>query len=251
MRSVASSAVQQKVITRRGREGSATAFKTVAPIEFLIDQIRPQINRDIATVAYWGAGRIEAVLWLTDRDVQGDFIRFRKAHSKTKRYHQVPKSGLLAQYLAGSEFAPGYLFPAKGKKGRKTQRYFYRTDEQGQRQKLKGTTYDRPVRTASGFDYALGQAVQRIMCDGDPGIDAQIAAIPEIQRLGRGAFFGVSSHTFRRSQAQYLFYTLDWEATEVMQITGHRSLDAFYHYIDFHGKDLVERMQAITRAIVQ
>ena len=36
-----------------------------------------------------------------------------------------------------------------------------------------------------------------------------------------------------------------------MQITGHRSLDAFYHYIDFHGKDLVERMQAITRSMVQ
>ena len=106
------------------------------------------------------------------------------------------------------------------------------------------------MRTASGFDYALGQAVQRIMGNDDPGIDAQIAAIPEIQRLGRGSFFGVSSHTFRRSQAQYLFYTLDWEATEVMQITGHRSLDAFYHYIDFHGKDLVERMQAITRAVV-
>ena len=205
MRSVAEKAAWQKVITRRGREGSATAFKTIAPIEFLIDNIRPQINRDIATVAYWGAGRIEAVLWLTDRDVQGDFIRFRKAHSKTNRFHQVPKSGLLAQYLAGSEFAPGYLFPAKGKKGKMTQRYFYRTDEQGQRQKLKGTTYDRPVRTASGFDYALGQAVRRIMCDDDPDIDA----IPEIQRLGRGAFFGVSSHTFRCSQAQYLFYTLD------------------------------------------
>lgn len=172
MRSVASTAVQQKVITRRGREGSATAFKTVAPIELLIDHIWPQTNRDIATVAYWGAGRIEAVLWLTDRDVQGDFIRFCKVHSKTNRYHHVPKSELLAQYLAGSEFGPGYLFPAKGKKGKKTQRYFYRTDEQGQRQKLKGTTYDRPVRTASGFDYALGQAVRRIMCDDDPGIDA-------------------------------------------------------------------------------
>ena len=244
-------AAQKKVVTRRGQEGSATAFKTVAPIEFLIDYIRPQISRDIATVAYWGAGRIEAVLWLTDRDVQGDFIRFRKGHSKTKRYHQVPKSGLLAQYMEGSEWPPGYLFPAKGKKGRTTQRYLYRTDAEGNRQKLKGTTYDRPVRTASGFDAALGKALERIMGDDDPGIDAQIAAIPEIQRLGRGAFFGVSSHTFRRSQAQYLFYTLDWEATEVMQITGHRSLDAFYHYIDFHGKDLVARMQAITRAVVR
>ncbi|MEO0645174.1 MAG: hypothetical protein AAFZ17_03295, partial [Cyanobacteria bacterium J06650_10] len=55
MRSVAEKVVRQKVITRRGREGSATAFKTIAPIEFLIDNIRPQINRDIATVAYWGA----------------------------------------------------------------------------------------------------------------------------------------------------------------------------------------------------
>ena len=244
------SAQDKNIITRRGQEGSATAFKTVAPIEFLIDHIRPQINQDIATVAYWGAGRIEAVLWLTDRDVQGDFIRFRKGHSKTKRYHQVPKSGLLAQYLEGSKLSPGYLFPAKGKKGKTTQRYIDRTDDQGKRQKLKGTTYDRPVRTSSGFDYALGQAVRRIMCDDDPGIDAQIAAIPEVQRLGRGAFFGVSSHTFRRSQAQYLFYTLDWEATEVMQITGHRSLDSFYHYIDFHGKDLMERMRAITRAVV-
>ena len=189
---MASPAVQQKVITRRGREGSATAFKTVAPIELLIDQIRPQINQDIATVAYWGAGRIEAVLWLTDRDVQGDFIRFRKAHSKTKRYHQVPKSGLLAQYLEGSDLSPGYLFPAKGKKGKTTQRYIHETDAQGQRQKLKGKTYDRPVRTASGFDYALGQAVQRIMSDEEPGIDAQIAAIPEIQRLGRGASLGLA-----------------------------------------------------------
>ena len=184
------SAQTQTIVTRRGKEGSATAFKTIAPIEFLIDHIRPQINQDIATVAYWGAGRIEAVLWLTDRDVQGDFIRFRKGHSKTKRYHQVPKSGLLAQYLEGSELSPGYLFPAKGKKGRMTQRYIYRTDDKGKRQKLKGTTYDRPVRTSSGFDYALGQAVRRIMGDDDPGIDAQIAAIPEIQRLGRGAFFG-------------------------------------------------------------
>ena len=70
------------------------------------------------------------------------------------------------------------------------------------------------------------------------------------QRLIFSAF-GVSSYTFRRSQAQFLFYTLAREATEVMQITGHRSLDSLYHYIDFHGKTLVERMQTITRAVVQ
>jgi len=115
---VPKSAPTQTIVTRRGQEGSATAFKTVAPIEFLIDHIRPQINQDIATVAYWGAGRIEAVLWLTDRDVQGDFIRFRKGHSKMKRYHQVPKSGLLAQYLEDLSSLPAICFRPKGRRGK-------------------------------------------------------------------------------------------------------------------------------------
>lgn len=102
------------------------------------------------------------------------------------------------------------------------------------------------MRSVSSFDYALNKAVERIVL-GPQGdyYNERVSTMPEIADIGRKAFHGVSSHSFRRSMAMYLFYTLDWDAAQCMGVTGHKSLDAFYQYIDYKTDGLAAMMQSI------
>ena len=253
--------------TRRDREDSATAFKTTRPIELLVSLIDGVENQAIAQICYWGCARANAVTWLKAVDLTADCIRFRRAYSKTKTFHKVPMSATLRDWLGGVSLPEtGYLFPAKGSGKKPTKRYKQHwvnaTDiktaqakgwRQGSQQRthnrdglqyrftetVEGVT-PRPVRSVNGFDAALNKAVDRLINDPDSGIDDAISGIPEIAEKGRSAFYGVSTHTFRRSMCQYLYYTLKWKAPKCMAISGHADLGTFYAYIRYD----VEEAQA-------
>ena len=217
---------------RRDRQGQATAFKTPEPVLFLIEMIEGDQNQLMAYFAYYGCARINAVTWLQAEDVQGDVIRFRKEHSKTAAYHTLKMAASLKQVLETYDLPErGYLFPAR--RGNKPKKHFRQRLVDGERVTEVSGKRVRPVRSTQGFDKALGAAVRRILTAEDTGIDEAISRVPEVARVGRQAFFGVSSHSFRRSMLQYLFYTMGWEAPKCMAISGHRSLDAFYRYIAY------------------
>ena len=141
----------------------------------------------------------------------------------------------------------GLLFPAKRSNGRVKPTAVYKfTKVNGKTKRVKVGHAIRHVRSVSSFDYALNKAVERIiLAPPDSYYDQMIEAIPEISQIGRKAFHGVSSHSFRCSMAMYIFYTLEWDAAICMGVTGHESLDAFYQYIDYKTDRLAEMMQAI------
>ena len=217
---------------RRDRQGQATAFKTKEPVEFLIEMIEGDLNQLMAQLAYYGCARINAVTWLQAEDLRGEVLRFRKEHSKTSAFHTLKMSASLKAVLEGYDLPEsGYLFPAR--RGNRSKKQFRQRWVEGQRiSEVIGTSI-RPVRSTQSFDNALGAAVKRILTADDPGIDEMIFKIPEIAAMGRQAYVGVSSHTFRRSMLQHLFYSLGWEAPKCMAISGHKSLDAFYRYIAY------------------
>jgi integrase len=221
-------------VGRRDRQGQATAFKTPEPVLFLIEMIASEQNQLMAYLAYYGCARINAVTWLRAEDLQGGVLRFRKEHSKTSAVHTLKLAASLKAVLEASQIpASGYLFPAR--RGNQPKKQYRQRWVDGQRLTEVTGTAVRPVRSTQGFDKALAVTVTRIVSADDPGIDEAIARIPEIAAMGRQAYFGVSSHTFRRSMLQYLFYTLGWEAPKCMAISGHRSLDAFYRYIAYQA----------------
>lgn len=217
---------------RRDRQGQATAFKSPEPVLFLIEMIRGEANQLMAYFAYYGCARIDAVTWLQAGDLQGGVIRFRKEHSKTSQFHTLKLAASFKRVLELYDFPDsGYLFPAR--RGNRPKKRFRQRWVDGQRVSEVVGTSVRPVRSTQGFDSALGAAVERILTADDPGIDDAISKLPEIASIGRQAYFGVSSHTFRRSMLQYLFYRQGWEAPKCMAISGHKSLDAFYRYIAY------------------
>jgi integrase len=201
-------------------------------VTFLIEMIRGDLNQMMACFAYYGCARIDAVTWLKAEDLQGGVIRFRKEHSKTSKFHTLKMAASFCQVL--EMYDPpksGYLFPAR--RGNIPKKKFRQRWVEGQRVCEVVEYSVRPVRSTQSFDNALGAAVKRILTADDFGIDEAISKMPEIASVGRQAYFGVSSHTFRRSMLQYLFYTLGWEAPKCMAISGHKSLDAFYRYIAY------------------
>lgn len=219
---------------RRDRQGQATAFKTPEPVLFLIDMIEGDQNQLMAYFAYYGCARINAVTWLQVEDIQGDVIRFRKEHSKTAAFHTLKMAESLRQVLEVYDLPQsGYLFPAR--RGNRPKKHFRQRVVDGERVSEVSGKRVRPVRSTQGFDKALGAAVRRILTAEDDGIDEALSRVPEVARIGRQAFFGVSSHSFRRSMLQYLFYTKGWEAPKCMAISGHKSLDAFYRYIAYQA----------------
>ncbi|MEO0804620.1 MAG: hypothetical protein AAFY57_20520, partial [Cyanobacteria bacterium J06642_2] len=137
-------------------------------------------------------------------------------------------------------------FPSKRKGQAKPTAVYKFVKEHGKTKRIKIGEAIRHVRSASSFDYALNKAVEKIvLAPADGYFDQMIHTMPEIKDVGRRAFHGVSSHSFRRSMAMYMFYTLKWDAAVCMGVTGHKSLDAFYQYIDYKTDGLAEMMQAI------
>ena len=232
--------------TRRGKQGHATAFRTTAPVMLLIDAIAKEENQTIAQIAYWSAGRIDAVLHLTSTDLLNNKVRYRIENSKTSSYHEVHQTGSLQAYLETVALSIGPLFPAKRKGKAKPTAFYKFRKENGKTKRVKVGEKTRHVRSVSSFDYALNKAVERIiLAPPDSYYDQMIETMPEVKASGRRSFHGVSSHSFRRSMAMYLFYTLDWDAALCMGVTGHKSLDAFYQYIDYKTDGLAAMMQAI------
>ena len=174
-------------------------------------------------------------------------VRYRIESSKTRSYHEVYQAGTLQEYLQSVQLPIGLLFPAKRSNGRVKPTAVYKfTKVNGKTKRVKVGHAIRHVRSVSSFDYALNKAVERIiLAPPDSYYDQMIEAIPEISQIGRKAFHGVSSHSFRCSMAMYIFYTLEWDAAICMGVTGHESLDAFYQYIDYKTDRLAEMMQAI------
>lgn len=217
---------------RRNRQGQATAFKTTAPIQFLIEMIDGEANQLMATLCFYGCARINAVCWLKAEDLRGGMIRFRIEHSKTSTFHAVRMPTVLVETLNQYDLPrQGYLFPAR--RGNQESRQYRQRWVEGERVTEITGSIVRPVRSVKGFDKSLAAAVERVVSSNDSGIDELISQIPELSGVGRQAFYGVSSHSFRRSRCQYLFYTLGWVAPKCMAISGHKSLDSFYKYIAY------------------
>ena len=103
-------------------KGARRRSKRSRRLNFLIDYIRPQINRDIATVGLLGVrAELKRCCGLTERGCAGRFLfAFVRATVRRSAIIRCLSRGCYLNIWEGSEWPPGYLFPAKGKKGRTT-----------------------------------------------------------------------------------------------------------------------------------
>ena len=222
--SMATKSKTQAFSTSRNRENAATAFRELEPVTSLIDFIDADWARLAAYLAYYGCARINAVLHVTTEDLRGGKIRFRKQFSKTKSSHQVPIAPQLAPILddaRSSGLIPktGYLFPARnGNKASKVWKQAAIIDPDtgkwtGERSCEAIATEVRPVKTAKGFEYQLKKATDALIESGDD------------------RYYGVSSHSFRRSFCQFMRYTLKMDPEECINISGHKTTASFDIYV--------------------
>ncbi|NET32886.1 MAG: site-specific integrase [Cyanothece sp. SIO1E1] len=180
-------------LNRRNRELKATAFKEVEPVEFLIESVRSPRYQLIAWISYYTAQRANACCWLEHRDLNS-YVTFRKAHAKTKKPHKVQYHPKLKEKI---QFClDERSIPLTG--------YLFPAR----------TGSKREVLSTSGYDKAIARAVDTLIASGHP------------------EYKGCSTHTFRRSRLQYLYYTQGWTFTQIQVISGHKSLASLIEYLE-------------------
>ena len=239
-------------IAARNREGSATAFRDVESVQRLIDALGDEWARLAATLAYWGCGRINAVLHLKAEDLRGGHINYAPRNAKVKgKAHRVRQSGSLKAALKKFNLPKnGYLFPAESRSGRATyqQRWFHvakvedaeregwrlgsqrrHSRERGELVRMSRTldTQWREVRATETFNACLKEAADKLIAE------------------GWDQYHGVSSHTFRRSMCSYLHFTKGWSLREVMVVSGHKSLGTLSAYLEPDREAVAARIDEI------
>lgn len=227
--------------SNRGRDGKATGFKQVQTIRFFIDRFEIDKYRAIAALCYYTAARVNAVCHLRAKDLRGGMVHFVGRTAKTKKAHAVPMADELKAYLADCDLPEhGYLFPPNGKIPNRD-RLIYSTapgENKGTTKTVVKGKAIRPCLSTQAFNDALSRVRAGICENPSPSVLEQLRELPELAGLKTPseAFYGFSSHSFRRSMCMHLFYEQGWPAPKVMAISGHKSLDSFYQYIGYHAE---------------
>ena len=239
----------------RGRQGQATAFRDEADVLRLIEAMPEDWARLAATLAYYGCGRIDAVLHLKAEDIRNEKIRYRAEHAKTDTYHELKQFRSLREALTQYDLpATGYLFPAQGRGGRKQYRQHWVVDEpdaianateKGWRQ----SNTRKYVRSAKAWKIRFNETLAERQTVAVRSQFAFAKALKEAAEAlinqGYAQYYGVSSHTFRRSMCSRLYFVEGWTLAAIMKVSGHRSLDALQKYLQVDASELAERFEEI------
>lgn len=254
--------------SHRGRDGQATGFRQVETIRFFIDRLTDDKYRAISAICYYCIARVDAVTHLRTKDLRQGKVHFISSTAKTKMHHTVEMVSDLQDILDDCDLpVSGYLFPPAGSKpnGKRNVYTMVRTTDEERAAFRAEHGFDgptaktvvkqrrvRPCISTQAVDNAFAKIRAELCENPSDDLRIQILLLPEIygrhvegygpiEKLqwekalaqAHEVYWGVSSHSFRRSMCMHLFYEQGWPAPKVMGVSGHKSMDSFYKYVGY------------------